>query len=175
MGSKIEARALMDAAGVPIVPGVTDPVDTVADARTIAEDIGYPVAVKAAAGGGGKGFRVALTPADLEDAFEGARREAEKFFADTVVYLERYLPHPRHVEIQILADAPATASGWASATARCSAGTRSSSRRHRVPWCPTTCGSGWVRRRSAPPAPSTTSRPGPSSIWSPARSSSSSR
>ncbi len=104
MGSKIEARALMDAAGVPIVPGVTDPVDTVADARTIAEDIGYPVAVKAAAGGGGKGFRVALTPADLEDAFEGARREAEKFFADTVVYLERYLPHPRHVEIQILAD-----------------------------------------------------------------------
>ena len=108
MGSKIEARALMDAAGVPIVPGVTDPVDTVDDARTIAEDIGYPVAVKAAAGGGGKGFRVALTPADLEDAFEGARREAEKFFADTVVYLERYLPNPRHVEIQILADSTGT-------------------------------------------------------------------
>jgi len=104
MGSKIEARALMHAAGVPIVPGVTDPVDTVDDARGIAAQIGYPVAVKAAAGGGGKGFRVALTPGDLEDAFEGARREAEKFFADTVVYLERYLPHPRHVEIQILAD-----------------------------------------------------------------------
>ena len=104
MGSKIQARALMDAAGVPIVPGVTDAVDTIDDARTVAEGIGYPIAVKAAAGGGGKGFRVALTADDLEDAFEGARREAEKFFADTVVYLERYLPNPRHVEIQILAD-----------------------------------------------------------------------
>jgi acetyl-CoA/propionyl-CoA carboxylase biotin carboxyl carrier protein len=104
MGSKIRARALMDAAGVPIVPGVTDAVETIADARAVAEAIGYPVAVKAAAGGGGKGFRVALTADELEDAFEGARREAEKFFADTVVYLERYLPNPRHVEIQILAD-----------------------------------------------------------------------
>jgi acetyl-CoA/propionyl-CoA carboxylase biotin carboxyl carrier protein len=104
MGSKIQARALMDAAGVPIVPGVTDAVDTIDDARTVAEGIGYPIAVKAAAGGGGKGFRVALTADGLEDAFEGARREAEKFFADTVVYLERYLPNPRHVEIQILAD-----------------------------------------------------------------------
>ncbi len=104
MGSKIQARALMDAAGVPIVPGVTEPVDTVEAARSVADDIGYPIAVKAAAGGGGKGFRVALTPDDLADAFEGARREAEKFFADTVVYLERYLPNPRHVEIQILAD-----------------------------------------------------------------------
>ncbi len=105
MGSKIGARALMKQAGVPIVPGVTDPVHTVDEARGIAEEIGYPIAVKAAAGGGGKGFRVALTAGDLEDAFEGARREAEKFFADTVVYLERYLPEPRHVEIQILADA----------------------------------------------------------------------
>jgi acetyl-CoA/propionyl-CoA carboxylase, biotin carboxylase, biotin carboxyl carrier protein len=104
MGSKIQARALMDAAGVPIVPGVTDAVETIADARAVADAIGYPVAVKAAAGGGGKGFRVALTADELEDAFEGARREAEKFFADTVVYLERYLPNPRHVEIQILAD-----------------------------------------------------------------------
>ncbi len=105
MGSKIRARELMKAAGVPIVPGVTEPVETVEDARGIAEEIGYPIAVKAAAGGGGKGFRVALTPDRLEDAFEGARRESEKFFADSEVYLERYLPEPRHVEIQILADA----------------------------------------------------------------------
>ena len=104
MGSKIGARQLMHAAGVPIVPGVRDEVATLAKAKTIAKDIGYPVAVKAAAGGGGKGFRVALTPGDLKDAFEGARRESEKFFADSVVYLERYLPDPRHVEIQILAD-----------------------------------------------------------------------
>ncbi len=105
MGSKTGARALMDAAGVPIVPGVTEPVADVEAARPIAEQIGYPVAVKAAAGGGGKGFRVAPTAADLDDAFAGARREGERFFADGTVYLERYLPHPRHVEIQIFADA----------------------------------------------------------------------
>jgi acetyl-CoA/propionyl-CoA carboxylase biotin carboxyl carrier protein len=104
MGSKVEARSLMERAGVPIVPGVTEPVDDVEAARGVAEQIGYPVAVKAAAGGGGKGFRVALQPDDLEGAFEGARREGEKFFADSVVYLERYLPEPRHVEIQVLAD-----------------------------------------------------------------------
>jgi acetyl-CoA/propionyl-CoA carboxylase, biotin carboxylase, biotin carboxyl carrier protein len=104
MGSKTGARALMDAAGVPIVPGVTDPVPDLEAARPIADDIGYPVAVKAAAGGGGKGFRVALTPDELPGAFEGARGEGERFFADGTVYLERYLPHPRHVEIQVFAD-----------------------------------------------------------------------
>ncbi len=104
MGSKVASRDLMKAAGVPIVPGVTETVPDLETARGIAEDIGYPVAVKASAGGGGKGFRVALTPADLEGAFEGARGEGERFFADGAVYLERYLPEPRHVEIQILAD-----------------------------------------------------------------------
>ena len=104
MGSKVQARALMDAAGVPIVPGVTEPVADIDAARPVADEIGYPVAVKASAGGGGKGFRVALTPEGLPDAFEGAIREGERFFADGAVYLERYLPHPRHVEIQILAD-----------------------------------------------------------------------
>jgi acetyl-CoA/propionyl-CoA carboxylase biotin carboxyl carrier protein len=95
----------MAAAGVPIVPGTTDAVPTIEEARKIAQDeIGYPVAVKAAAGGGGKGFRVALTADDLEEAFEGAAREGEKFFNDGTVYLERYLPDPRHVEVQILAD-----------------------------------------------------------------------
>ncbi|MSO43766.1 MAG: acetyl-CoA carboxylase biotin carboxylase subunit [Thermoleophilia bacterium] len=108
MGSKTAARRLMEAAGVPIVPGVTEAVADVAEALGIAEAIGYPVAVKAAAGGGGKGFRVALTPDALEGAFEGARRESEKFFADSTVYLERYLPDPRHVEIQILADGHGT-------------------------------------------------------------------
>ncbi len=105
MGSKVRARQLMDEAGVPIVPGVTEPVADVGTARPIAEEIGYPVAVKASSGGGGKGFRVALTAADLDDAFAGAVREGERFFADGAVYLERYLPEPRHVEIQILADA----------------------------------------------------------------------
>jgi acetyl-CoA/propionyl-CoA carboxylase biotin carboxyl carrier protein len=104
MGSKTKARELMQKAGVPIVPGTTEPVESVEAARTIAEEIGYPIAVKAAGGGGGKGFRVALEPDKLEDAFEGAAREGEKFFSDPTVYLERYLPDPRHVEVQILAD-----------------------------------------------------------------------
>jgi acetyl-CoA/propionyl-CoA carboxylase, biotin carboxylase, biotin carboxyl carrier protein len=104
MGSKTKARELMKAAGVPIVPGTTDPVETYEEAKKIAEDIGYPIAVKAAGGGGGKGFRVAMKPENLKDAFEGAAREGEKFFSDDTVYLERYLEDPRHVEVQILAD-----------------------------------------------------------------------
>ncbi|MEA2197421.1 MAG: acetyl-CoA/propionyl-CoA carboxylase, biotin carboxylase, biotin carboxyl carrier protein [Solirubrobacteraceae bacterium] len=106
MGSKTRARELMQQAGVPIVPGTTEPVATVEEARKlIAKTIGYPVAVKAAGGGGGKGFRVALSEDKLKDAFEGAAREGEKFFGDATVYLERYLPDPRHVEVQVLADA----------------------------------------------------------------------
>src|SRR5918995_1771086 len=104
MGSKTKARELMQKAGVPIVPGTTDPVESVEEAEGIAEEIGYPIAVKAAGGGGGKGFRVALEKAKLKDAFEGAAREGEKFFSDDTVYLERYLPDPRHVEVQVLAD-----------------------------------------------------------------------
>jgi acetyl-CoA/propionyl-CoA carboxylase biotin carboxyl carrier protein len=105
MGSKTRARELMQAAGVPIVPGTTEPVATVADALRIAKgEIGFPVAVKAAGGGGGKGFRVALTEDELEGAFEGSSREGEKFFSDPTVYLERYLHDPRHVEVQVLAD-----------------------------------------------------------------------
>ena len=104
MGSKTRAREIMKKAGVPIVPGTTDPVDTVDDAAKVAEEIGYPIAVKAAGGGGGKGFRVALEADELEKAFDGAAREGEKFFGDATVYLERYLPDPRHVEVQVLAD-----------------------------------------------------------------------
>ncbi|MDO8210063.1 acetyl-CoA carboxylase biotin carboxylase subunit [Conexibacter sp. CPCC 206217] len=105
MGSKTAARDLMQKAGVPIVPGTTEPVKDVKAARKIIErTIGFPVAVKAAGGGGGKGFRVALTDDELEAAFEGAAREGEKFFSDATVYLERYLPDPRHVEVQVLAD-----------------------------------------------------------------------
>jgi acetyl-CoA/propionyl-CoA carboxylase, biotin carboxylase, biotin carboxyl carrier protein len=108
MGSKTRARELMAAAGVPIVPGTTAPVPDLEAARVAAEEIGYPVAVKAAGGGGGKGFRVALTAEELEGAFEGASREGERFFSDPTVYLERYLPDPRHVEVQVLADGHGT-------------------------------------------------------------------
>src|SRR6202789_3453258 len=105
MGAKTRARELMQAAGWRIVPGTTGAVATAADALRIAKDeIGFPVAVKAAGGGGGKGFRVALTEDELEGAFEGSSREGEKFFSDGTVYLERYLHDPRHVEVQVLAD-----------------------------------------------------------------------
>jgi acetyl-CoA/propionyl-CoA carboxylase biotin carboxyl carrier protein len=104
MGSKTRAREIMAEAGVPIVPGATEPAPDIEAARKQAEEAGYPVACKAAGGGGGKGFRVAMAPDELEEAFEGAAREGEKFFSDSRVYVERYLEDPRHVEVQVLAD-----------------------------------------------------------------------
>ena len=104
MGSKTKAREIMEQAGVPIVPGSTEVAPDLEAARKQAEEAGYPVACKAAGGGGGKGFRVAMTPDDLQEAFEGSAREGEKFFSDDRVYIERYLEDPRHVEVQVLAD-----------------------------------------------------------------------
>ena len=104
MGSKTRSRELMQEAGVPIVPGATSPVKDVDAAKKQAREIGYPIACKAAGGGGGKGFRVAVDEENLADAFEGAAREGEKFFSDPTVYLERYMEDPRHVEVQVLAD-----------------------------------------------------------------------
>ena len=105
MGDKTEARRSMQAAGVPIVPGLVDPVDDADEALSAAAKIGFPVLLKAAAGGGGKGMRVISTPEELPRAFDGARREALAAFGDGSVYLERYLGRPRHVEIQVLGDA----------------------------------------------------------------------
>ncbi|TML42095.1 MAG: carbamoyl phosphate synthase [Actinobacteria bacterium] len=105
MGDKTEARRRMQAAGVPIVPGTTAPVDSVEDVLRLGAEIGWPIAIKAAAGGGGKGLRVVAGPDEAERAFESARREGEAYFSDPAVYIERYLEDPRHVEVQILADA----------------------------------------------------------------------
>jgi acetyl-CoA carboxylase biotin carboxylase subunit len=105
MGDKTEARRRMAAAGVPIVPGLTEPVADAPGARAAADEIGYPVLLKAAAGGGGKGMRVVREPAELARAFEAAGREALAAFGDGSVYLERFLDRPRHVEIQVLGDA----------------------------------------------------------------------
>ncbi|WP_370185073.1 acetyl/propionyl/methylcrotonyl-CoA carboxylase subunit alpha [Rhodococcus wratislaviensis] len=104
MGSKVQARRIMSAAGVPVVPGSLDNASDLDRARQTADEIGYPVAVKAAGGGGGKGFRVAHHPQDLASALEGASAEGQRFFGDPSVYLERYLHNPRHVEVQVLAD-----------------------------------------------------------------------
>ena len=104
MGDKTEARRRMAAAGVPIVPGLTLPVTDFAAATAAASDIGYPVLVKASAGGGGKGMRIVERAADLEGALATAASEAGKAFGDPSVYLEKYIVRPRHVEIQVLAD-----------------------------------------------------------------------
>ena len=108
MGSKIAARQRMRAAGVPIIEGSTEPAASVSDVLRIAEEIGFPIAIKASSGGGGKGFRVAAAAEEVERAFETARREGEAYFADPEVYVERYLEDPRHVEVQVLADAHGT-------------------------------------------------------------------
>ena len=105
MGSKVAARARMEAAGVPIIPGTTAPVATADEVRTLGDELGWPIAIKASAGGGGKGLKVVRSPEEVERAFDSARREGEAYFSDAAVYVERYLEDPRHVEVQVLADA----------------------------------------------------------------------
>jgi len=105
MGSKTAARERMTAAGVPVVPGTTEPVASADEVARLGYELGWPIAIKAAAGGGGKGLRVVHDPAEAERAFESARREGESYFGDATVYVERYLGDPRHVEVQVLADA----------------------------------------------------------------------
>ena len=108
MGSKTSARTLAVANGVPIVPGTTEPLSNAKEAEKIAKKFGYPVLLKAAAGGGGKGMRVVSAPKELAGALEAARREAESAFGDDAVYLEKFVARPRHVEVQILADSHGT-------------------------------------------------------------------
>jgi acetyl-CoA carboxylase biotin carboxylase subunit len=105
MGDKTEARRRMAAAGVPIVPGTTAAMTDPTSALALAHEIGFPVMVKAAAGGGGKGMRVVREPSELAAALTTAASEAQKAFGDASVYLEKYIERPRHVEIQVLADA----------------------------------------------------------------------
>ena len=104
MGSKTAARAAMRAAGVPIIPGAVDPVDSAAAVVALGGEIGYPLIIKAAAGGGGKGMEMVGEPGDAERAFDAATRQGEKYFADPTVYVERFVEDPRHVEVQVLAD-----------------------------------------------------------------------
>ena len=105
MGEKTSARRAAMDAGVPTVPGTTDPVRTADEVRRFAADNGLPLAIKASAGGGGKGFRVVATEDEIADALTGAAREAKAYFSNDEVYLERYLERPRHIEIQVMGDA----------------------------------------------------------------------
>ncbi len=105
MGSKLAARERMREAGVPIVPGTTEALETAEQLVRLGAELGWPLAIKASAGGGGKGLKVVRRPVDAERALASARREGEAYFSDATVYVERYLEDPRHVEVQVLADA----------------------------------------------------------------------
>jgi acetyl-CoA/propionyl-CoA carboxylase, biotin carboxylase, biotin carboxyl carrier protein len=105
MGSKTAARERMQAAGVPIIPGTTDAVGSAEEVSRLGNELGWPIAIKAAAGGGGKGLKVVRAADEVERALASARREGEAYFSDPSVYVERYLEDPRHVEVQVLADA----------------------------------------------------------------------
>ena len=104
MGNKTEARRRMREIGVPVVPGAAEPATSAEVAEAMAEDVGYPVLLKAEAGGGGKGMRVVEAPAELAKSFAAAQREAQAAFGDGTVYLERFLERPRHIEVQVLGD-----------------------------------------------------------------------
>ena len=105
MGDKTAARTAMQRAGVPIIPGTTDPVASVEELLALGEELGYPLLIKAAAGGGGKGMEEVHDPAQAEQAFERARRQGQAYFANPDVYVEKLIVDPRHVEVQVLADA----------------------------------------------------------------------
>jgi acetyl-CoA/propionyl-CoA carboxylase, biotin carboxylase, biotin carboxyl carrier protein len=105
MGSKVRARGLMQEAGVPIIPGTTEPVQSAQRVVELGEEYGWPVAIKASAGGGGKGLKVVASAEEAERALVSAQREGESYFADATVYVEKFLEDPRHVEVQVLADA----------------------------------------------------------------------
>jgi acetyl-CoA/propionyl-CoA carboxylase biotin carboxyl carrier protein len=104
LGEKTSARATMQEADVPIVPGDTEPVESAAAVREFGEEYGYPVAIKAEGGGGGRGMKIVRDPDEAEDQFESAKREGEAYFDNDTVYMERFLEDPRHIEVQILAD-----------------------------------------------------------------------
>lgn len=104
MGNKAEARNTMITAHVPVVPGSMEPILDVKKGKKAAADIGYPVMIKAASGGGGRGMRVAMTPEEFDVQFQTAQREAEQGFSDPTMYIERFVLEPRHIEFQILAD-----------------------------------------------------------------------
>ena len=104
MGDKVEAKKTAEAAGLPLVPGSPGAVDSLEEAHKLAKGIGFPLLVKAASGGGGRGMKVANSADDLSEAYSSARSEAKAAFGDDTVYLERYLDNPRHIEIQVIAD-----------------------------------------------------------------------
>ncbi|MFT4885565.1 MAG: acetyl-CoA/propionyl-CoA carboxylase biotin carboxyl carrier protein [Natronomonas sp.] len=104
LGEKTKARTVMQEAGVPVVPGTTDPVESAEEVRALGEEYGYPIAIKAEGGGGGRGMKIVRSAEEVEDALESAKREGEAYFDNDSVYVEKYLEEPKHIEVQIIAD-----------------------------------------------------------------------
>ncbi|MFD1562313.1 acetyl-CoA carboxylase biotin carboxylase subunit [Haloarchaeobius amylolyticus] len=104
LGEKTKARTVMQEAGVPVVPGTTEPVDDADEVRALGEEFGYPIAIKAEGGGGGRGMKIVRSEAEVDDALESAKREGEAYFGNDSVYVEKYLEAPKHIEVQVLAD-----------------------------------------------------------------------
>ncbi|WP_226042685.1 acetyl-CoA carboxylase biotin carboxylase subunit [Natrinema sp. DC36] len=104
LGEKTKARSVMQEAGVPVVPGTIEPVDDAEEVRELGDEFGYPIAIKAEGGGGGRGMKIVRSEAEVEDALESARREGEAYFGNDSVYVEKYLEAPKHIEVQVIAD-----------------------------------------------------------------------
>jgi acetyl-CoA carboxylase biotin carboxylase subunit len=160
MGSKTKSRRALIEAGLPVVPGADRNLECIEEAHRVAEAIGYPVMLKASAGGGGKGLRLVLSPAELESAYNMARSEAQNAFGNPSLYLEKYLDHPRHIEIQILGDQHGRLIHL------CEEDTRRCWKNARHPSCRRSCASAWVKPRCASESWPDTGTPAPwNSSW----------
>ena len=163
MGDKISARLAAERSGVAGVPGTTEVITSTAEVAAFGDEHGYPIAVKAAYGGGGRGMKVVNGRDEIEAALASAQREAEAFFGRGECYMERYLTWPRHIEMQIIADQHGNAVCWASVTVRPSADTRSWWRKAPRPCSTMPSARQWAKRRWRLPAAATTRMPAP---WS---------
>lgn len=162
MGDKIESKKFANAAGVSTVPGHLGIIEDAAHAEVIAGGIGYPVMIKASAGGGGKGMRIAWNRAEVRDGFERARSEAKSSFGDDRVFIEKYIVEPRHIEIQCWPTRMATSSISANVNARSSGGTRRWRKRRPRPSSMRPPARRWASNRWRSPRPSITRAPAPS-------------
>jgi len=174
-GEKTKARKIMDRADVPIVPGTTDPVESADEVREFGEEHGYPIAIKADGGGGGRGLKVVHSEDEVDDQLEDAKREGEAYFDNASVYVERFLENPATSRSRFWATNTATSATSASGTARRSAASRNSSRRRRAPYSTRRPGRKCGRPRAAARTRPATSTPGHSSSSTRTASSSSSR